>query len=443
MRSSSLSQRSEGTYRLSGIPERFLAALSYRDFRTLWVANMCAGAAAWALIVARGWLAFTITETSLWVGVVTFMAMAPRIFTTPLMGFIADRFDRQTVLTWTYTLNLAHNVILALLVMFGEVGIWHLVVLSLVNGILRSAQQTTTQALVPNLVPKDRLLNAVALNQATQQGSRLFGPLAITPLLLYFGNVDDSGVASNAGVTAAFWLCSAFYTLGLIEVMRVKTRSTGKIDPDRSFFQNLAAGFIYVYRHPLLLCMVLLALAHCSLTMSYESMLPAISQEKLGAGSAGFSYLIGGVGAGALISSIFLAGIRDEGTRGLVFLFFAFTSGLGPIALAFSTNPYLSIAATVFMGVNQAGFMTITHAIIQSIAPDEMRGRISGAYGIHVGGSMALANLTNGGFTDLLNAPLALAAGGVVFIGLIISSIGLAPFRRIYFPRAVASPSLA
>ena len=429
MRSSNLSQQPEGTYRLSAIPNRFLAALHYRDYRTLWTANMFAGAAAWALIVARGWLAFDITESnsSLWVGVVTFMAMAPRVFTTPLVGLIADRFDRQTVLSWTYTLNLTHNVILALLVTFGEAGIWHLVALSLVNGILRSAQMTTTQSLVPNLVPKDRLLNAVALNQATQQGSRLFGPLAILPLLAYFD------------VSAAFWLCSAFYTVGLVQVLRIKTRSTGKIDPNRSFFQNLAAGFVYVYHTPMLLSMVLLALAHCSLTMSYESMLPAISQEKLGAGSAGFSYLIAGVGAGALVSSIFLAGIQNERTRGRVFLFFAITSGLGPIAMALSTNRELSIAATVLMGVNQAGFMTITHTIIQSIVPDEMRGRISGVYSVHVGGSMALANLTNGGLTDLLNAPLVLIVGGIIFIVLITSSVGLAPLRRIYFPRVAST----
>ncbi len=428
-----MSQQPEGSYRLSAIPERFLAALSYRDYRTLWTANMLAGAAAWALIVARGWLAFSIAEpnSSLWVGVVTFMAMAPRVFTTPLIGFIADRFDRQTVLSWTYTLNLAHNVGLALLVSFGEVGIWHLVVLALVNGTLRSAQQTTTQSLVPNLVPKERLLNAVALNQATQQGSRLVGPLAIAPLLLFFD------------VAAAFWLCSAFYVVGLLLVLRIKTRSTGKIDPNRSFFQNLAAGFIYTYQHPMLLAMVLMAVAHCSLTMSYESILPALAQQKLGTGSAGFGYLIAGVGGGALISSIFLAGIRNEATRGRVFLAFGLTSGLGPIALALSSSQELSIAATVFMGVNQAGFMTITHAIIQSIAPDEMRGRISGVYNMHVGGTMGLANLTNGGLTDPLGAPLVLAAGGIIFIFLITSSVGLAPLRRIYFPRAAPSPSPA
>lgn len=439
-----MSQQPEGAYRFRSLLNRFLAALSYRDYRTLWTANMFAGAAAWALIVARGALAYDITNQSLaWVGLVTFMAMAPRIFTTPLIGFVADRFNRQTVLSWTYTLNLAHNVILALLVTFGDVGIWHLVALALVNGILRSAQQTTTQSLVPNLVPKERLLNAVALNQATQQGSRLFGPLAITPLLLFFGNGGGGENASIAGVAAALWLCSAFYGLGLIQVLRIKTRSSGKIDPNLSFFQNLAAGFIYTYQHPMLMAMVLLAVGHCSLTMSYESMLPAISQEKLGAGNAGFSYLLAGVGAGALISSVFLAGIQNERTRGRVFLFFALTSGLGPIALALSTNRELSIAATVFMGVNQAGFMTITHAIIQSIVPDDIRGRISGVYSVHVGGSMALANLTNGGLSDLLNAPLVLAVGGIIFVVLITSSVGLAPLRRIYFPQAAATPSLA
>ncbi len=416
---------------LANARERFLLALQYRDYRTLWTANLCAGAAAWALIVARGWLAFEITGSSLWVGVVTFMAMAPQFFATPIIGFVADRFDRQSVLAWTYGLNLVHNVVLALLVMLGEVELWNLVVLSLVNGTLRAAQQTTTQALVPNLVPKEHLLNAVALNQATQQGSRLFGPLAIAPLLAF------------VSIAAAFWLCGLFYAAALVQVLRIKTRSRGRIDPNRSFGQNLAAGYVYTYRHPLLLAMVLLVVAHCSLTMSYESMLPVLAEEKLGTGSAGFSYLLAGVGAGALVSSVFLAGIRDEATRGRVFLIFGVTSGLGPIALALSTSQELSIAATVFMGANQAGFMTITHTIIQSLVPDEIRGRISGVYSMHVGGTMAIANLANGGLSDLVSAPLVLAAGGLVFIVAISGSVGLAPLRRIYFPRLAGSAAPA
>ena len=167
---------------------------------------------------------------------------------------------------------------------------------------------------------------------------------------------------------------------------------------------------------PLLLAMVLLVLAHCSLTMSYESILPGISEDKLGAGIGGVSYLIAGVGAGALVASIFIAGVQSEVTRGRLFLIFGVTSGVGPILLALSSSRELSIAATVIMGMNQAGFMTISHAIIQSIVDDSVRGRVSGVYSMHVGGSMAVTNALNAVFADLFNAPVVLIAGGLIFL---------------------------
>ena len=337
---------------LADIRERFFLALRYRDYRTLWIATTCSGSAAWALIIARGWLAFEITGASYWVGVVTFGAMIPRLFSTPIFGFLADRFDRQSLLRWIFILNLAHNVALAILVMLSWAGPWSLLFLSLLNGTLRAGQLTTTTALIPNLVPRDRLLNAIALNQATEQGSRMVGALAILPLL---GLVN---------IEAAFWLCSGFYAVGLVQVSRITTRSTGVMDPTQSFARNLVEGFVYVYNRPQILAMVLLVLAHCALTMSYESLLPALSKAKLGAGSVGVSYLLGGVGAGALAASVFLAGVRSTETRGKLFLFFGVLSGLGSIILAVSSFSGFSIAAAVLMGINQAGFMTISHTII-------------------------------------------------------------------------------
>ena len=406
--------------------DRFLLALQYQDYRTLWIANVCAGSAAWALIVARGWLAFEVTDgSSLWVGLVTFGAMAPRFFATPIIGFLADKLDRQTLLSWTYFFNFSHNIALALLVMAGLAGPWLLVVLALTNGTLRSGQMTTTQALIPNLLPKEHLLNAIALNQATQQGSRMFGALAIAPLLGFF----------SGSLELAFWACSAMYGVGMLQTLRIKTRSTGVIDREQGAVQNFLAGFTYVYSNPLLLAMVLIVLAHCSLTMSYESMLPAISQDKLGSGGVGVSYLLGGVGVGALFSSIFLAGIRSESNRGKLFLLFGFTSGFGPILLALSTSRELSIAATVAMGVNQAGFMTISHTIIQTIIPDWVRGRVAGVYSMHVGGSMALANLGNGAFSDMFDASKVMFVGGVFFLAAILMSLSSGHLRGLYFPR--------
>ena len=410
---------------LSTARDRFLIALQYQDYRTLWSANVCAGSAAWALIVARGWLAFEITDSSLWVGMVTFAAMIPRFFATPLIGFLADKLDRQTLLSWTYFFNFSHNVVLALLVMTGLVGPWLLVVLAMTNGTLRSGQMTTTQALIPNLLPRENLLNAIALNQATQQGSRLVGALAIAPLLGFFsGNLE-----------LAFWLCSVLYGVGMLQTMRIKTRSTGVVDRKQGVVQNFLAGFKYVYSTPLLLAMVMIVLAHCAFTMSYESMLPAISQQKLDSGGVGVSYLLAGVGVGALFSSVFLAGIRSESNRGKLFLLFGFTSGVGPILLALSTSRELSIAATVVMGINQAGFMTISHTIIQTIIPDWVRGRVAGVYSMHVGGSMAVANLSNGAFSDMFNASNVMFVGGVLFVGAIFLSLSSGSLRGLYFHR--------
>mgnify|MGYP001224541780 FL=1 len=410
---------------LSTARDRFLIALQYQDYRTLWSANVCAGSAAWALIVARGWLAFEITDSSLWVGMVTFAAMIPRFFATPLIGFLADKLDRQTLLSWTYFFNFSHNVVLALLVMTGLVGPWLLVVLAMTNGTLRSGQMTTTQALIPNLLPRENLLNAIALNQATQQGSRLVGALAIAPLLGFFsGNLE-----------LAFWLCSVLYGVGMLQTMRIKTRSTGVVDREQGVVQNFLAGFKYVYSTPLLLAMVMIVLAHCAFTMSYESMLPAISQQKLDSGGVGVSYLLAGVGVGALFSSVFLAGIRSESNRGKLFLLFGFTSGVGPILLALSTSRELSIAATVVMGINQAGFMTISHTIIQTIIPDWVRGRVAGVYSMHVGGSMAVANLSNGAFSDMFDASNVMFVGGVLFLGAIFLSLSSGSLRGLYFHR--------
>ncbi|HCP22777.1 MAG TPA: hypothetical protein DIT90_01490 [Dehalococcoidia bacterium] len=404
--------------------DRFLLALQYEDYRRLWIATTFSASAAWALIVARGWLAFEITDGSLWVGIVTFAAIFPRVFSTPIAGFLADRFDRQSLLRWIFLLNFGNNTLLALLVMSGHAGPWALTFLALVNGTLRASQMTTATALIPNLVAKEHLMNGIALNQATQQGARMVGALAIVPLLGYLN------------VEAAFWLCGGFYLCGFYQVSKVKTRSTGVINKNQGFWTNLLAGFVYVYRRPMIMSMVLLVLAHCALTMSYESLLPALSENKLGAGSVGASYLIGGVGAGALLASIFMAGVRSNSVRGKLFLFFAFTSGLGPMLLAWSSDPVLSIAATVTMGINQAGFMTISHTIIQSLTEDHVRGRVAGVYSVHVGGSMAVTNMINAGFADIFTPSAVLVVGGGVFVVIVAISLLSPALRRLYFPTA-------
>ena len=401
--------------------------MSYKDYRTLWTANMASSAAAWALIVARGWLVFDISDSSLLVGLVTFAAMIPRVLVTPFSGYLSDRFDRRMVLASMFSLNVVHNLVLAVLVLTGSIEVWHLIVLSLVNGSARAAQMPAGQALIPNLVPKRLLLNAIALSQAAMHGSRLLGPAAIVPLL------------ATTGAEGAFFLCSGFYVISLVQTLRIGTASTGVVDKKRGFVSNLMDGVVYVYRTPSLRAIVLLALFHCGLTMSFESLLPVISRERLGAdGGAGFSYLMMAVGGGALISVFALAGIRSEVTKGRLFLNVGVLSGLAPVLLAASNGMPMALVGAAAMGAAQGAFMTLTHTMIQSMIPDGIRGRIGAVYSVHIGGMMASANLINGGMADVIDAPLLLAVGGIGFVLIMFASWQMVSLRHIY-TRGLAS----
>ena len=137
-----------------------------------------------------------------------------------------------------------------------------------------------------------------------------------------------------------------------------------------------------------------------------------------------------------LTSSVLLAGVRSEVIRGRLFLLLGITSGVTYVALGLSAITVFSLASAVLLGTSTAGFMTVTHTIIQTIVPDGVRGRVSGIYSMHVGGSMAVANLMNGALSDWFNAPIVMAITGVAFTAAIVLSAAHVPLRQIYFVRA-------
>ena len=446
---------------------RFLAALVFRDFRFLAVASLASGSGAWALIVARGAWVYGIPELhstwGLWVGLITFAAMSPRFFATPFIGYLADKVTRKTLLQWVYALQLVQASVMAVLVMLGVDNPWYVLILAVINGTLRATQQTAAQSISPNLVDRERLPNAVALNEAMQQGSRAVGPaiLLLVSLVVGAGAIFQSGGASfsiqdlvlTVGTSAVvFWACAVFYLVALIASLNIRTVSSGVIDRNRSFWSNTAAGFVYSYTTPLIFGIILMALAHCVLVMSFESMLPPLALEKLSGDGITFDQndvyaLMSALGVGALLSSIFVGGIVSHLTRGRVFLLLGFTSSLTPIGLGLSAQTGLSVIAAILMGLGTSGFMTITHTIIHSVVPDEIRGRVASVYSMHVGGSMAFANLLYGSLADFWQAGMIMSVSGAAFTLVVVGTlIGSGFWRGIYFrgearPVAAASPA--
>ena len=413
------------------LANRFLPALEHGDYRRLWGATFCSQSSAWALIVARGALALTLTGSPFWPAIVTYAAMIPSVVVSPFAGFLADRFDRRTVLAWAYALNLAHILLLSVLVATGTIEVWHLVLLALVNGSARATQMAAGQALLANTVPRERLFNAVALYQSAQHGSRFVGPFLILLMLWTTGREDW-----------VFFVCAGLYAVGLGLILSIRTASRGVVLAGRGTgvaFRNLAAGVSYMYRRPLVLALVLLVVAHCGLTMSFESLFPVLSRDKLGmqpgAGFlTGFSYLMVAFGGAALVVTMGLAGIQSERLRGRLFLWLGVLSGVTPVALGLSPNLPLAMLSAAAMGASQAGFMAISHGMLQSMTPDAIRGRVMSVYSWHMQGFMASFNLVNGTLAALagLTASIILGAGGILFILVMAASFARAPLRHLY-----------
>ena len=411
---------------MRGLMQRFGAALVFVDFRNLWMANALAQAAAWALIVTRGWIIYREAESSFLVGVATFAALGPMLVVPPIVGVLADRLDRRTMLMTAYAVELAQSSTLLLLASFGLLEVWMVVVAALVSGIARATALPTSQATAATLVPPDRLLNALSLNASTQHGSKLFGPGLVTPLLALFG------------APAAFGAAVVLYALALYRMSRLSPQRVAQVGERQSFVANFVSGLSYVYSRPVMRLMLLVLICHCGFTMAFESLLPGFSAERLNAADEGFGSLMMGVGAGAFVASIFVSGLRTERARGDALIIAGIFSGLGQVLLALTTSLAFAVGAAVIMGGAQAAFMTMGQAVTQSLAVDEYRGRVASINSFSLGGMMATMNLFNGSLAEQYGAQSLLLIHGVIFIAVIAITFIPATGRQVYGREPVA-----
>ncbi len=385
---------------------RFLPALSHRDFRHLWFAALAADGGAWAVIVARGWLAYDLAENnpSASAGLVIFAAMIPYVLVPVFAGFLADRMVRRDLLAWAMGFQIIIHAATAVLALLGIIEIWHLVVIAFVTGSAMATQVAGLESLTANLVPRRDLVNAYALVNAAFHGTRALGPGAIAPVLALL----DIGWA--------FVIAGIAYVIAITLVLRIDTRSTGVIESARGHLRNLAEGFIYAYRHPVLVRVFALVIFHCALVMSFESLLPVISETKLETDAFGVSMMNVTIGIGALLISLVIAPLSTPHRRGRLLLINGIVSGISPLGLAFAPTLPLAMLATAFMGASQAGFMILSSILIQSVVPDGIRGRVTSIYILHAAGIMSFANFGNGALGDRFGPEwvLSVAAGGFI-----------------------------
>jgi len=396
-----------------------LPATRHRDFRALWLGGACSSISLWTLLLANAWIVYKLSESSFWVGVSTFASMSPYLV-APLGGMVADRAERRILVRVTRLATFAVTAVLFLLAVTNVIEVWMVVLLALAQGIVRSVEIPSDQALLANVVPAEHLGNGVALTSTTQHGSRAAGPLLAGPFL------------ATVGVEGAYAVSAVFAILAFVSVRRVSVSSRGGVTRLGDVAENLREGLAYIRRTPPVLAIFVLVFFHCSLTMSFDAMLPGFAETELHSASGGFTVMTFGVGLGALIGTFVLA-MNAGLSRGPLFLGTALASGLSPILMGVSHRIEFAAVNATLMGSSQAMFMALSAVLLQEVVPDQIRGRVMSLYLMSAGGIMAVMNLGFGALADRLGAPMLFAVPGAVFVAItVLTMVSGANLRHIY-----------
>ena len=400
-----------------------LPALQSPDYRLLFYNTVLAAAARWALMLARGWLVFQLTDSTGAVGIVTFAGMAPFLFLGPLGGGLADRLDRRRMAIASAALGVIFSAALGVLVVTDVVATWQVVVLAVLQGTTMAMVGPAQEALLPSLVARGHLLNAVALTGIARHGSRIAGPLA------------GGAVLATLGVGAVFFLSAGLLFLAVVQLWRIRWRPAAAPASTRTPLRHLGAevaeGVRYVWQDRRVRLVLSLLGAHCGLTMAFDSLLPRLATD-VGGGSTTFTAILVGIGVGALLGTLAVSQVRQEAMRGSVFAVTGLGSGLAMIILGLAQTPAVAVIGAALAGGTQATYMALSATLVQTIIPDHLRGRVMSLYLMLAAGHMAFMNLGFGFFADGLGVRVLLVGPGVIWVGVfLLATLTLTDLRSL------------
>jgi len=393
--------------RLASLPQ--LAALRHRNFRLLWAATLLSSTARWADLVVVGWLTLELTDSPLMVGIVAAAKMAGYL-AAPFMGVVADRMDRRLLMVVAAGVNLAASAAMLLLFAFGVLELWQVIALALVGGLTWALDSPTRQAFVPDLVRKEDLANAVALNSVAMESTVVIGP-ALGGLLI-----------PVLGMTGAYVVITAIYLADVIMLLMMRRVRQARPRIEESPLTSLISGLKYAWTHQVVLTLLVIA---CVLNLFAapfrHAFMPLFARYVLDAGPAGYGMLTAMAGVGALVAGVWLVAMGNFARKGALLIWSSFIWSAFLLFFAMSTSYYLSMVLVFVAGFMQAICWTMIATLLLSNTAQEMRGRMMGLR-IGVVISLPLGNLLGGAAAEHIGAPLSQGAYalGAMLIMLII-----------------------
>ncbi|MFC2058160.1 MFS transporter [Chloroflexota bacterium] len=392
-------------------------SLENRNYRWFWLSALAAFTSMQMQVFARGWLVYDLTGSSLALGWVSFAFGIPIMLISPLGGTVTDRVDKRNLLITTQILAGVANLVIAVLISLGAIEVWHLMASAALTGIIFAFNTPGRQSMIPELVEREQLMNAIALSSGAMNLTRIFAP-ALAGILVGIIGIDWVYYFTVIcfGVAAAF--------LFMIPPLGKPIR-----DATSTMKTEVIEGFNYVRRSPILLALLTLAFVPIVFGMPYQMLMPAFAVEVLDAGASGLGFLMAAIGIGALFGSLSIATLGNFKHKGMLLYGALIVFGAFLIGFAGSSNFYLSLFLLLGLGAASTSYMATNNTMIQLNVADGMRGRVMGIYMVTIG-LFPLGVLPVGAIAEFLGAQLAVGVSGAFLILFTIAMALLRPSLR-------------
>lgn len=381
---------------------RTFRAFGSRDYRLLWAGAFTSSVGTWMQKVAQSWLVLTVSGSAFWLGVDGFLADVPFLLLTLVGGVLADRLDRRRILLASQTVQMSAAFLLAGLVATGTVRLWMILSVSFVVGLAQSLGMPAYQALVPTLVSKEDLPNAIALNSIQFNLARVVGPVLAGLAFYRLGAAACFGLngLSFLGVIAALLLLSGGGAV-----------ASGAGEP---VLVSLRAGLSAVRDGRGLTGLVALAFVGSFASIPLVTFLPVFARDVFGQDAGGYSRLLAAFGAGAVAGGIGVASLGTVRGRGRIALGAFCSFGGATAAFSLSRAPLLSYALLVVAGASLMAVFSLFMTLVQSNVADDLRGRVTSVYALAFRGGMPLGSLAAGSLSTVVGAPRVLLGSGLL-----------------------------
>jgi len=378
-------------------------ALRNRNYRLFYAGQVISLSGTWMQTIAQALLVLQITDSKVALGTVTMLQFLPITIFVLFAGVIADRVPKRNFILLTQSLAMAQALILAALVWSGNVQLWHVYVLALVLGLANAFEQPTRQAFVVEMVGKQDLMNAVALNSGMFNAARLVGPAIGGMIIAVFG-LKWAFLLNGLSFIPVI---AALLMMNLSQLYPVARRDAGGHP-----LAELREGLSYSFRTPPVLLIIILVAIVGTFGYNFTVMLPLIARYVLDRGSAGLGFMTAAVGLGALISALLLAR-RERASKQTLFAGgAAFTIML--MATALSQWYLVTLAALFLLGIANTAFAATANTSLQLATPDHLRGRVMGLYMLLFAGSTPIGGFLTGYMAEHLGVSTAIAVNATI-----------------------------